>query len=50
MTAEDCPHDLPGRAVVAGLRRARPGEEPTHVSECPRCETKLYAVHEPSST
>ena len=46
---EDCPHDLSGPSTRYGLRRTRNGEVPTHVSECPRCHTKVYTVRDLTS-
>lgn len=48
-TPSTCPHDIPGKAVAAGLRRARPGEQPTHVSECVRCGTKVHTIYDPAT-
>lgn len=48
-TPDTCPHELSGRAAAAGLRRVREGEQPSHVTTCVRCETKLYVVLDPAS-
>jgi hypothetical protein len=41
---ETCPHDISGASSEAGLRQLRIGDTITHVSQCVRCETKVYVV------
>ena len=44
-----CPHDLHPWSVDKGLRAARVGEVPTHVSHCPRCRGPVFSILDPVS-